>query len=233
MVELEFQPVDMGPVGRVPLPEGLDVVLPGIDHGSEPLAALDRVTPGSRVLVFEVRGIISVLDCRDWVWLSDRVREVGCAPDVLFRNREDDHEIGTLVFVGGLEVVRFLELVGSEEVSSSVFVARLLVLVYGGVLERSLAVSAEDVKGDWDRLCVLDVVSGSSVVVISGYVPEAGCPIDADVSPPVVQVSEYSTVKESSLDVATDELLVVVIASELEIMQSHYLASAYPQHQPG
>lgn len=53
IVKLEFQPVDIGPVGRVPLPEGLDVVFPGIDHGSEPLVVPDSVIPGSRDFVFE------------------------------------------------------------------------------------------------------------------------------------------------------------------------------------
>jgi hypothetical protein len=52
-VKLEFQPVDIGPVGRVLLPEGFDVVFPGIDHGSEPLVDTDSVIPGPRVSVSE------------------------------------------------------------------------------------------------------------------------------------------------------------------------------------
>jgi len=51
VVKLEIHPVEIDSVGRVPLPEGLDVVFTGIDHGSEPLVVLDRVISGSGVLV--------------------------------------------------------------------------------------------------------------------------------------------------------------------------------------
>ncbi|CAG7554736.1 unnamed protein product [Fusarium equiseti] len=51
VVKLEFHPVEIDSVGRVTLPEGLDVVFPGIDHGSEPLVVPDRVISGSGVLV--------------------------------------------------------------------------------------------------------------------------------------------------------------------------------------
>ena len=45
--------MEVDSAGRVPLPEGLDVVFPGIDHGNEPLVVLDRVISGSGVLVLE------------------------------------------------------------------------------------------------------------------------------------------------------------------------------------
>jgi hypothetical protein len=49
MVRLEFHPVNVEPVGRVPLSKGLEVEFPGIGLGSEPLVVLDRVIAGSRV----------------------------------------------------------------------------------------------------------------------------------------------------------------------------------------
>jgi hypothetical protein len=81
MVRLEFHPVNVESVGRVPLPEGLDVDFPGIGLGSEPLVVPDLVIPDSRV--FDRWDVTSILDWRVWDWLPDPVNgEVGCIPEV-------------------------------------------------------------------------------------------------------------------------------------------------------
>jgi hypothetical protein len=64
-VILEFHPVKV-PVGRVPLSTGLDVKLPGIDHGSESLVVPDLV-----IRVSDGWDVTPVLDWRVWVWLLD------------------------------------------------------------------------------------------------------------------------------------------------------------------
>ena len=64
-VILEFHPVNV-PVGRVPLSTGLDVELPGKDHGGESVVALDRV-----VRVSDSWDVTPVLDWRVWVRLPD------------------------------------------------------------------------------------------------------------------------------------------------------------------
>ncbi|KAG7411529.1 hypothetical protein Forpe1208_v010576 [Fusarium oxysporum f. sp. rapae] len=65
IVILEFHPVKV-PVRRVPLSTGLDVELPGKDHGSESLVAPDRV-----VRLSDSWDVTPVLDRRVWVWLPD------------------------------------------------------------------------------------------------------------------------------------------------------------------
>lgn len=83
VVRLEFHRVNIGSVGRVPLPGGLDVEFPGIGLGSEPLGVPNRVIPDSRV--FDSCDVTSILDWRVWDWLPDPVNgEVGCIPEVRF-----------------------------------------------------------------------------------------------------------------------------------------------------
>ncbi|KAH7201580.1 hypothetical protein DER44DRAFT_828165 [Fusarium oxysporum] len=64
-VILEFHPVNV-PVGRVPLSTGLDVEIPGKDHGGESVAVPDRV-----VRVSDSWDVTPVLDWRVWVRLPD------------------------------------------------------------------------------------------------------------------------------------------------------------------
>lgn len=81
MVRLEFHPVNVEPVGRVPLSKGLEVEFPGIGLGSEPLVVLGRVIAGSRVS--DGWDGAPMLDRRDWDWLPDPVNDsLGCMLEV-------------------------------------------------------------------------------------------------------------------------------------------------------
>ncbi|EXA39585.1 hypothetical protein FOVG_11086 [Fusarium oxysporum f. sp. pisi HDV247] len=94
-VILEFHPVNV-PVGRVPLSTGLDVELPGKDHGGESVVASDRV-----VRVSDSWDVTPVLDWRVWVRLPDwEWDEVGARSWL-----EKDAEKGPWVSAGDSVVV--------------------------------------------------------------------------------------------------------------------------------
>lgn len=81
MVKLEFHPVNVEPVGRVPLSKGLEVEFPGIGLGSEPLVVPDRVIAGSRVS--DSWDVAPMLDWRVWDRLPDPVNDkLGCMLEV-------------------------------------------------------------------------------------------------------------------------------------------------------
>lgn len=95
-------------------------------------------------------------------------------------------------------------------------------LVYGLVLGVSPVVSPAEAEVDRVPFPRPDVVDLTPVVEVSVYLPEPGCPTDADVSISILCESEYSIVTELSRAVVRDELLDEVIASVVRI-HSHYI----------
>ncbi|PNP81295.1 hypothetical protein FNYG_05327 [Fusarium nygamai] len=116
-VTLEFHPVKV-PVRRVPLSTGLDVELPGTDHGSESLVAPDLVIPDEWV---DARDVTSE---RLWVLLPDDKVDA-------WSSLEKDAEKGPWVSAGD-SVVMFHEAAESDlvKLSLAVPVIGLLLLVY-------------------------------------------------------------------------------------------------------
>ncbi|KAF5604086.1 hypothetical protein FPCIR_1020 [Fusarium pseudocircinatum] len=116
-VTLEFHPVKL-PVRRVPLSTGLDVELPGIDHGSESLVAPDLVIPDEWV---DARDVTSE---RLWVPLPDDKVDA-------WSSLEKDAEKGPWVSAGD-SVVVFHEAAEFDPVklSLAVPVVGLLLLAY-------------------------------------------------------------------------------------------------------
>lgn len=99
----------------------------------------------------------------------------------------------------------------------------MLVLVYRLVLGISPVVSATDAEIDRVLFQRPEVVDLPLVVEVSVYLPEPGCPTDADVFTSILCEPEYPTVTELSRAVDLDELLDVVIASVLVTIHSHYI----------
>jgi outer membrane lipopolysaccharide assembly protein LptE/RlpB len=97
------------------------------------------------------------------------------------------------------------------------------VLVYGLVLGASSVVSPTDAEVDRVPFPRPDVVDLTLVVEVSVYLPDPGCPTDADVSISILCDSENSTVTELSRAVVLDELRDEVIASVLVRIHSHYI----------
>jgi hypothetical protein len=104
-----------------------------------------------------------------------------------------------------------------------VSVADILVLGYGLVLGTSPVISSTDAEVDRVPFPRPDAVDLTPLVEVSVYLPEPGCPTDADVFTFILCESEYPTVTELSRAVDLDELLDVVIASVLVRIHSHYI----------